>query len=545
LTSNDGTWDDFKRELATALNAWVERLGPDRVLSGGSAAEAYGSNAIGAERRIPAAIRPADTDEVAAIVRVAAKHRIPLYPISTGRNWGYGSALPVADDCVVVDLSGLDRILDLDEELGLVTVQPGVTAGMLLDKLRERDLPWLVPVTGAGPHCSLLGNALERGYGITPHADHFGALTSLTAVLPDGVIYRPALRGLGGDLVDRVFKWGVGPYLDGLFTQSGFGIVTEATFVLAPRPSHVEGFLATVAVRRDLESAVLAVRDLLRELGGVIGSINLMNGQRMLSMFGDYPRDQVGSDGVLPRGAVDRLLAGHRMGPWTIGGVIYGHDRLAAAARRRIRERLDGSAKEVRFFTRRRIDRARSLLGRLPFGFARRLVPQLDRLAEGFKAAEGAPSDLALNLCYWKCGERPGDGRPLDPARDGCGLIWYSPLVPMKPDIVRTYVEMVTRTCPRHGIEPLITLTSLSAACFDSTVPLLFDGRSDDEAARARDCYRELFEGGRELGCVPYRVGVEHMGLVGGSDRLGAVLKTALDPDGILAPGRYGPGRAD
>ena len=73
----------------------------------------------------------------------------------------------------------------------------------------------------------------------------------------------------------------------------------------------------------------------------------------------------------------------------------------------------------------------------------------------------------------------------MDPARDGCGLIWYSPLVPMNPDRVSRYVDMVENICVAHGIEPLITLTSLSNRCFDSSVPLLFDRNDASQRVRA------------------------------------------------------------
>ena len=89
--------------------------------------------------------------------------------------------------------------------------EPGVTQQKLSDYLAAKGLQFLVPVTGAGPDCSLIGNALERGYGITPHADHFGAVTALEAVLPDGRLYRSALSELGGGAVDRAYKWGMGP----------------------------------------------------------------------------------------------------------------------------------------------------------------------------------------------------------------------------------------------------------------------------------------------------------------------------------------------
>ena len=74
-------------------------------------------------------------------------------------------------------------------------------------------------MTGAGPTCSLVGNALERGYGITPYTDHFAAVTDIEAVLPDGSVYRTALREIAGDELARLFKWGIGPHTAGLFAQ--------------------------------------------------------------------------------------------------------------------------------------------------------------------------------------------------------------------------------------------------------------------------------------------------------------------------------------
>lgn len=84
----------------------------------------------------------------------------------------------------------------------------------------------------------------------------------------------------------------------------------------------------------------------------------------------------------------------------------------------------------------------------------------------------------------------------------------------MKPDKVRALVDMVKAICVEHQIEPLITLTSLSFRCFDSTVPILFDPKDQDETSRAHQCYKALYEAGRKEGFLPYRVGIEHMRLV-------------------------------
>ena len=99
---------------------------------------------------------------------------------------------------------------------------------------------------------------------------------------------------------------------------------------------------------------------------------------------------------------------------------------------------------------------------------------------------------------------------------------------------------------PRHGCEPLITLSSLSERCFGSSIPILFDKASDAEAART--CHLELLEEGRKAGFFLYRVSTDAMDWLMQQApeqwNLVASLKRALDPDNLIAPGRYAPSRA-
>jgi len=227
-------------DLLNAISQWQALLGTAQVLQGEALHAAYGSDTSGAHRQVPAALRVTERAQVVEIMKIAHQNRVPVYPISTGKNWGYGSALPARDGCVIVDLGALQKVIDFDAELGVITLEPGVTQGMLAEYLDAGKHPFLVPVTGAGPTCSLMANALERGYGVTPMVDHFGAVTDLEAVLPDGSLYRSALREAGGEEVARLFKWGIGPYCTGLFTQSGFGIVTRISLILARRPECVK-----------------------------------------------------------------------------------------------------------------------------------------------------------------------------------------------------------------------------------------------------------------------------------------------------------------
>ena len=533
---------DTATRIGEALVLWRQLLGADAVLTG-EACLPYSRCTMARPRRIPAALKPRSEAELVEIVRIAARQRVPLYPISTGRNWGYGSANPVLDDNVVVDLSAMAEILEIDAALGTARLQPGVTQGQLADHLERHGLPFMVPVTGAGPGCSIVGNALERGYGITPHSDHFAAVLGLRAVLADGSLYESPLSEKVGPARGRLHKWGVGPYIDGLFGQGAFGIVTEMSFALARRPERTGLVLFEIADKAALGRVVEAVRALLQTLPGHIGGINLLNRLRVLSMIDRYPADAAPAGATLPEEVVETLARRRRLPAWLGLGALYAPRGLWRGVCREIRRALAPHCRRVDFFTGERITFLQHMAAWVPGTSGELLRSRLAALAGAHDLAAGRPRETALGLAYWRSGRRPETG-PLDPARDGCGLAWYSPVVPLTAAAAQSYVEMVETICPRYGIEPLITLTTLSERCFDSTVPLLFDAERDRERAQA--CYAALLAAGRERGFLPYRLNIDAAAQFFG-DRgsifwpLVARLKAAADPSGIIAPGRYNP----
>lgn len=530
--------------LELALTRWAEILSPDRVLIDDGTLRQYGANAIGVQREIAGVVKPTTVDEVVAVVKVANDLLVPLYPISAGKNWGYGSANPVIDGCVIVDLSLMDKILDVDSDLGVVTLQPGVTQEKLRVYLDETGLSFLVPVHGGGPDCSIVGNALERGYGITPYADHFGAVMKLEAILPDGTIYRSALEQNGGASVDSLFKWGVGPYIDGLFTQSNLGIVTSMTIALAPIPAKVYNFFFWVKKEEHLEASVLGLREVLKEVGANCGSINLMNRLRILSMMEPFPAAEVNEGGVIPESVVLKMAKRQKVTPWMGTGAIYANKRIASATKSAIRKKLGPACKFMLFLSPETVSIGKKFVPYIPGRLGQQVRVLMETIEETVKLIAGSPSEIALPLSYWRSGKMPIRGHTrMDPAKDGCGIVWYSPLVPMKPALVRDYVEMVKRVCIAHQVDPLITLTSLSDKLFDSTVPLLFERQDPDAIERVQLCYQALYDEGKKLGMLPYRMGVQCMDLLGTSGssywQTAQKIKSVIDPNQIIAPGRY------
>lgn len=528
--------------IQSALNEWRLLLGELAVLSHEAAMAAYGVDASAITRRIPGALKVLDAESLPEIMRIASRYKVPVYPISTGKNWGYGTALPVTDDCVILDLSGMQKILHFDAELGVVTLEPGVTQAMLADYLDSGNHPFLVPVTGAGPQCSLVGNALERGYGVTPFVDHFGAVTDIEAVLADGSLYRTALREAGGEDLARLFKWGIGPYSAGLFTQSGFGIVTRMTIVLARRPECVKVCLFSLKDDALLEPAVERIRSILSKLPGTVGAINLMNRHRVLAMSAPYPADRLGHDGMIPQSVIDELGRQYQIFPWTGFGTLYGTKRIVAAAQKEIRSALAGVASRLMFLSPGNARTLANLAGLLPGAAGKRLASTVGTLAMSLELVAGRPNETALPLCYWRNPNAP-KGQWMDPAKDGCGLIWYAPLVPMRPAGVRCYVDMVTKLAIKHRLEPLITFTSINDKLFDSTVPLIFERDLPSAVAAATACYHDLLETGKARGYFPYRVGVATMATLAGYQESAREfhqrLRKIADPDTLIAPGRY------
>ena len=116
--------------LGDALAEWRDALGVDGVVCDRRSVADAAAGTFPTSAQVPAILKPGNQQQVQQCVQIANRYGIPLYSISTGRNWGYGSRVPVRD-AVVVDLSRLNRILDFSEELAYVIVEPGVTQRQL------------------------------------------------------------------------------------------------------------------------------------------------------------------------------------------------------------------------------------------------------------------------------------------------------------------------------------------------------------------------------------------------------------------------------
>ncbi len=205
------------------------------------------------ERIASGAVAPDRVEQVQEVVKVANQFKIPIYPVSTGRNLGYGGAAPNYSGSVVLDLKRMNRILDVSERNASCLVEPGVSYFDLVRHIEEKGYKLLVDVPDPG-WGSPIGNALDHGAGYTMalYRNHFDAHCGMEVVLANGDLVRTGMGALPGAQTWQQFKFGVGPWIDGIFSQSNFGVVTKMGFWLMPMPDAYLSGTVLVSKRDDL-----------------------------------------------------------------------------------------------------------------------------------------------------------------------------------------------------------------------------------------------------------------------------------------------------
>ncbi len=537
------------RSIDQATDEWTRLLGQSHVLRDREPADGTLGHTFSHDARIALELTPGTVTEVRECVRIAARYRVPLYTVSTGRNWGYGTLPAGGDDCVVLRLSRLDRIREYDPELGTVSLEPGVSQGRLAAFLEAEGDQYRLDVTGSSRDCSVLGNYIERGFGHSPYADHFAQVCALEVVTADGELLHTGFGRFDNARAKDAYRWGVGPYLDGLFSQSNLGIVTAMTVWLMPKPEYFQYFHVTVAREEDLHGCVTALREL-RRRGFVRSAVHIGNAFKIYSALNPtFPWQETGGRTPLSREYVDGVLKRSGAGPWSFSGGLYGTRAQVALSRREIRRTFRGKVqvRQIRFFDDRRLALMERLAGPLTF-LSRapvRRITELLRALMGIKT--GVPTDAMLKTLYWRqAGGVPGEP---DPDRDRCGLLWCAPVAPLKGDHALELNTIVKEVFGRHGFEPMISMTVISERALDCIVALHYDRGVPGEDSRALDCHRELLDALTNAGYYPYRLGSHEMEHVSRNssaawNRTITRIGDALDPKGILAPGRYRPERA-
>jgi glycolate oxidase len=238
--------------VADVVGLLGEVVGQAEVLTGSRISPDYGHDeALGTETILPlAVVRPSDTAEVAAVVRIASEHHIPVTARGSGTGLS-GAAIPEAGG-LLVSFERMNQILEVDTANHVAVVQPGVTLQQLNDALDPLRLVY--PVFPGESSASLGGNVSTNAggmravkYGVTRHH-----VLGLEIVLADGTVLRT-----GGKFVKSSTGYDLTQLIVG--SEGTLALVTEVIVKLHHKPAHQVTVVAPFASLDEVTSAVPAI----------------------------------------------------------------------------------------------------------------------------------------------------------------------------------------------------------------------------------------------------------------------------------------------
>jgi 4-cresol dehydrogenase (hydroxylating) len=493
----------------SALAAFEGVVGADWVLSGEADRDSYldpYALGDGSDHAAAAAVAPASAEEVQAVVRIANEHKVPLWPVSRGKNLGYGGAAPVMPGTVVLDLGRMNRILEINEKQAYALLEPGVGFYDLFDHLQANGVPlWMsAPSNGWG---SVVGNALDRGVGYTPYGDHTAQICGLEVVLPDGSLVRTGHGGMANSPNWNVNPYGFGPSWDQMFVQSNFGVVTKAGMWLMPEPEATMAVTVNLPEFDDLAWAVDTLAELKRR--NVVEHQAPMRSPIRFAATNTQRKDWYDGPGALPDEVLGAIADHYGIGIWDFSLRLFGYEDVVQANANVVRRAIEPQlGRELEFTTWRK---GEPIAG----------------------SGAGVPSVMALQVVNWWGGRG--------------GHIGFSPVMPTDGALCLDQARRMKARFDEHGIDYYTSFT-MGTRYINNINMILYDRDDPDLTGRAKALFRTLIADNHARGYGEYRTHIGFMDEVAASydfndhalRRLNEKVKDALDPNGIIAPGRNG-----
>ena len=465
-------------------DAFVQLLGEEAVLDAPEQLEPYASDYSEQDPLVPAMVLlPTSTEQVQRIVRAAGELGCTLTVRVSGSNVASLGMAPPGG--VVLDLSRMNKILDVNAEDMYALVEPGVTWEQLKAHLAKLELPLRMGYPLSPPDTSIVANCILDGLGNL--SMRYGAMADwiggLEVVLPDGELCRTGAPALS----EIWFGRGPLPDLTGLFVaaQGATGVVTKMAFQLWPMPPLNRRMFILMY---DQKSTFQAMRGLSR-LGFC---------------------DDVGG------------LS------WPTGKMLFGvqHPEAKDPAEPEFFLYLDTSGTDETELAL-RLELLNNYLQRLRDDGARIEAP-LDM-----------PTLVRLNPAFAKFAEFPTRLEFLVD-HPGGGLSWVGTYGPMSR--FDAFGEDGCKIMERHGFPPAIVSRPMKGGHFGVMRFLCtFDKSDADMRRRVREMNVELVESGLSLGFIPYKTPpwtVEQIKdrMNPGFVKLFKQVRGLLDPKGIMSP---------
>lgn len=510
-----GVSDD---QLDRAFDAFAEVLGSDKVLTSEQALLEYRdpfAYETWDDFAASAVVMPTTVEEIQAVVGVATRFGVPLWTHGQGRNNGYGGPAPRVRGSVIVSLRNMNRVLEIDPDCAYAVVEPGVQWFDLYDAIRAGGHKLMVSVTDLG-WGSVVGNSLDNGITYLPVAQDMGAACGLEVVLASGEVLRTGMGAMPGNRSWHVYKRSLGPSLDQLFTQSNFGIVTKMGIWLMPQPECYMPLRLRAWREDDLGPIVDTLRTLMldRTIENVPQIWNTISHASVISTRAPWYQ---GEDPI-PDDVIDTMARELEIGRWYMRFALYGDEDVVDLRFRKVKEAFE------------------RIPGVEVWG-EKHTPEEMHDLQHPFDRVQAGVPNLDINqMTGWYGGEEGGH-------------IGFSPVARLTGkdavavrDLIRGLVEQKAR------LDYAAVLIPTNARSFVHVTLVIFDTKDEAQCRRAYDTAKLLVSDAGKLGYGEYRAHLDFMDLATEQYSFGdhayrrfvQTIKDAVDPNGILSPGKQG-----
>ncbi|MDP9027568.1 MAG: FAD-binding oxidoreductase [Actinomycetota bacterium] len=496
------------------MRAFAAAVGNENVITSDSPElDAYVDPYAFHASAVPAGVvRPSTVEEVQQVLAIAREHSIPLWTVSRGRNLAYGGSEARVPGSVVVDLGRMDRVISVDEQTGVAILEPGVSFQALDAHLRATGSRFAVSVPDLS-WGSVLGNTLERGFSYTTQSEHQAVQCGMEVVLADGDVLRTGMGGLPGSGAWANYRGSFGPGFDGLFFQSNFGIVTKMGVWLRKRPERMA--CCSISVPDDSQLGVLV--ETLRELmldGTIQSNAVIGNAMIVTSSITERARFYNGQ-GLMPEEALQDAIDEFHLGRWNAQLGVYGSPALLAARIEAIEDAVLGIPGATIEFAE----------------YAGDVDPV--EVRPEHRTQLGVPANEAIAMVAWRGGH---------PAHSDIGLVCEP-----TADAVDRLRALVGPRVEAAGLDFTVGFMLWPRHVVAMTL-VTFDKSDATQASAVGELIGSVIAAAAAAGFGIYRSHVTHMDVAAeqysfndhAARRFAGRIKSALDPHGILSPGKQG-----
>jgi len=507
-----------RQELSPALDAFRSALGEAAVITDEEELRAFRdpfAHASWDDYTASAVVTPETVEQVQAVVRIANEHGVPLWTFGQGRNNGYGGPAPRVKGSVLVNLRNMNRVLEIDDECAYAVVEPGVRWFDLYDAIQAGGHKLWLSIADLG-WGSVIGNTLDHGVTYLPYGADMAAPCGMEVVLANGEVMRTGMGAMPGNRSWHVYKRGLGPTPDQLFMQSNFGIVTKMGIWLMPQPACYMPCWVRVWNDDDLGPLVDTLRSLLldRTLEGVPSFYNTL---ALASVLSSRSQWYEGSDPI-PDAVIDRIGRELELGRWIMRFALYGDEAVVDYRFAKVKEAFE------------------RIPGAEVWGAKHdpNEVAKLEHPADLIQA--GVPNLKWNTMTGWYGGEEGGH-------------IGFSPVARLTAEDALPLRDLLRGTIEKKaGLDYIVGGLAINARSFIHITMVIFDTKDEAQARRAYDTSKLLVTEAAKQGYGEYRAHLDFMDLA--SDqysfndhayrRFCETIKDAVDPNGILSPGKQG-----